>query len=74
MSNTRRGGRNRNPPGYKARIREGKRAISAYIEPALFDAVHEITSRDGTTIQAILERFCREFVRSKGKLPGQTCG
>jgi hypothetical protein len=65
---------NRNPPGYKARIRRGKRMIGAYIEPALFDAMHEITSRNGTTIQATLERLCREFVRSKGKLPGQSCG
>lgn len=64
----------RNPPGYKPPIRKGKRMIGAYIDPALFDAMHEITRRDGTSMQATLERFCREFVRTNGKWPDQSCG
>lgn len=57
------------PPGYVAKIRKGRRQVAAYIELDLFNAMHEMTLREGTTIQATVERLCRAFVDANRKLP-----
>jgi hypothetical protein len=58
----------KHPPGYKGPGRVGKRIVAAYLERELFDAVHEITRRDGHTIQSTMERFWRTFVRTNGQV------
>jgi hypothetical protein len=59
--------KNYHQPGYVPPIRCGKRAVVAYVDPHLFDAMREITQRDGHTIQTTVEGLCRAYVRSDGK-------
>ena len=41
----------------------------AYVPPGLFEAMHEITKREGTTIQAAVEELCATYVRYGGEIP-----
>jgi hypothetical protein len=62
--------RDRHPPGYVPRSRQGKQRVSAYLGSELFAELHEVAAQENMTIQDVLERLCRDFVqRERVALP-----
>jgi hypothetical protein len=60
--------RQKNPSGYLAAVRRGKRALGVYVEPSLPRRCMR-SQAALTTIQALLERLCREYGHADGKSP-----
>lgn len=55
-----------NPPGYKAPVLDGKRLITAYVPPDLFDAITRRVQREGITKQEAVTRLLARY--AKGRL------
>lgn len=60
---------NRNPAGYIAPARQGKKALSAYFDPAVIDALKIMAIEQGTSVQAIASEALNDLFAKHGKPP-----
>lgn len=60
---------NRNPSGYIAPARQGKKALSAYFDPAVIDALKIMAIEQGSSVQALATEALNDLFAKHGKPP-----
>ena len=59
----------RNPVGYVAPARQGKKALSAYFDPSVIDALKIMAIEQQTSVQALASEALNDLFAKHGKPP-----